>query len=272
MAENNPRRCSAIVSIEGAPVKDPVSIGLKNLATGLRPYVSARIRCMLRDELLASESQMWDAQGLLVFMWDHWNDLFRNELTFVERSLVSELRDFRNRWAHQNQLNERDVYRVLENIERLLTAIRSPEVTAVTVLRRESLGRLWSAECATNEKHERVRKIWPYLICGASACALTAALLRFGEAPWSWMLSLLLFLAMMRVAWLQVKREQRHSHGPRECSRCGRIVYSVDCPYCQPRTTPEPRDEISGTMLRQSGSWPGSRVVDLLSKVETAGK
>jgi hypothetical protein len=35
-------------------------------------------------------------------MWDNWNDVFRNVLGHAERSLVSELRDWRNKWAHQN--------------------------------------------------------------------------------------------------------------------------------------------------------------------------
>ncbi len=100
----------------------------------------------------------------MVFMWDRWNDLFRSELTFVERSLISELRDFRNRWAHQNQLTERDVYRVLDDIERLLTAIGSSGVSSIADLRRESLGRLWSAERGTDEKHQRVKLIWPYIL------------------------------------------------------------------------------------------------------------
>lgn len=61
-----------------------------------------------------------DAQFLLVLMWDHWNQLFRQDLSFVERSLISELRDFRNRWAHQGPMSENDIYRVLDGIERLL--------------------------------------------------------------------------------------------------------------------------------------------------------
>jgi hypothetical protein len=33
-------------------------------------------------------------------MWDQWNVVFRKTLGNAERSLVSELRDARNRWAH----------------------------------------------------------------------------------------------------------------------------------------------------------------------------
>ena len=58
---------------------------------------------MLADKPIAD----WDAAGLLKLMWDTWNDVFRNVLGFAERSLVSELRDWRNKWAHQRALLQR---------------------------------------------------------------------------------------------------------------------------------------------------------------------
>ena len=33
----------------------------------------------------------WDASGLLILMWETWNDVFRLTLGFAERSLVSEI-------------------------------------------------------------------------------------------------------------------------------------------------------------------------------------
>ncbi len=176
-------------------MKDPVSEGLFSLAVGLRPYVVSRVQCVYRDADLAEEVQTWDAQALMVFMWDRWNDLFRNELSFVERSLISELRDFRNRWAHQDYLEESDVYRVLDDIERLLKAVNSAESVVVRALRMECLNRLWMKELGDDARHRRVRLIWPYLLCGASSLAITGAVIYFISAPWSWVLSGLVFLA-----------------------------------------------------------------------------
>ena len=213
-------------------MKDPISKGLVILAKGLRPYVTDRIVSAMRNIEFASEVERWDAQALMIFMWDRWNDLFRGELSFVERSLLSELRDFRNRWAHQDGLEEKDVYRVLDDIERLLIAIHSPEAEVVALLRRESLNRLWTSELGIDEKQRRIRLLWPYLLCGASGVALDMAILTFGPFPWSWLLSLLVMIAMMRLAYVQSTREAQRAPGPHECSHCGRIVYSVDCPYC----------------------------------------
>ena len=55
-------------------MKDPVSEGLFSLAVGLRPYVVSRVNCVYRDGDLAAEILNWDAQSLMVFMWDRWND------------------------------------------------------------------------------------------------------------------------------------------------------------------------------------------------------
>jgi len=223
-------------ALKSFTMKDPVSEGLNLLAVGLRPYVAGRVQAVLRDADLAADITAWDAQSLMIFMWDRWNDLFRNELSFVERSLISELRDFRNRWAHQDGMDEGDVYRVLDDIERLLKAIHSHEIHLVGDLRRESLHRLWLREQGDDRKHRLMRVLWPYLLCACSAAAMSVAVIYFGNAPWSWLLSGLLFLAMMRVAYLQSMREARRSPGPHECSHCGRIIYSVECPYCSPKS------------------------------------
>ena len=55
-----------------------------------------------------------DAAGLLKLIWDNWQLVFRNILGNAERSLVSELRDWRNKWAHQESISSDDVYRVIE--------------------------------------------------------------------------------------------------------------------------------------------------------------
>jgi predicted AAA+ superfamily ATPase len=85
------------------------------------------------------QSAMADAHALLVVMWDHWNEAFKDTLGFTERSLVSELREWRNRWAHQQPFSGDDAYRALDSIVRLLTAISAPEAQEVERQKRELL-------------------------------------------------------------------------------------------------------------------------------------
>ena len=245
---------------QGGPMKDPISEGLYSLAVGLRPYVVSRVQFVYRDADLANEVLTWDAQALMVFMWDRWNDLFRNELSFVERSLISELRDFRNRWAHQDYLEESDVYRVLDDIERLLKAVNSAESVVVRALRMECLNRLWMKELGDDARHRRVRLIWPYLLCGASSFAITCAVTYFISAPWSWVLSGLVFLGLMRIAFLQATRESRRGPGPHECSHCGRIIYTVECPYCYPQQQERSFSDSESVVLKAGGNSSGLRI------------
>ena len=68
-----------------------------------------------------------DAQFLLKVMWDEWQSVFRNVLGQTERTYVSELRDVRNRWAHQDTFSTDDAERALDTMRRLLSAVSAPE-------------------------------------------------------------------------------------------------------------------------------------------------
>jgi predicted AAA+ superfamily ATPase len=73
----------------------------------------------------------WDVAALLKLMWEAWNDVFAKPLGRAERSLVQELRDCRNKWAHQEPFSSRDAERALDSMVRLLTAISAPEADEI---------------------------------------------------------------------------------------------------------------------------------------------
>jgi Swt1-like HEPN len=56
-----------------------------------------------------------------------------------DRSLVSELRDVRNKWAHQKGFSTDDAYRAVDSISRLLTAVAAPEVEQADQMKAEIL-------------------------------------------------------------------------------------------------------------------------------------
>ena len=70
-------------------------------------------------------------------MWEAWNDVFRRTLGHAERSLVSELRDVRNKWAHQEPFSSDDADRALDSAERLLTAVSAPQADEVRKIKME---------------------------------------------------------------------------------------------------------------------------------------
>ncbi len=132
-----------------------VGKALDLLNQGLRPFVEREMRAVhgeswleaaqgnLREDRAPAKkkgkSPHWDAQALLVVMWDQWNLVFKNTLGQAERSLVSELRDIRNKWAHQEAFSTDDAYRALDSIQRLLTAVSAEESSEVERQKQELL-------------------------------------------------------------------------------------------------------------------------------------
>ena len=126
---------------------------MDTLKSGLAPFVSREFINHLKgrsDQVLQQVlgEPVQDAKGdfsnmdtaaLLRVMWESWNEVYRDTLGHAERSLVSELRDIRNRWAHQESFSSDDAYRALDSTHRLLTAVSSPEAGEVENMKMELL-------------------------------------------------------------------------------------------------------------------------------------
>ena len=69
----------------------------------------------------------WDVHKILIVMGNSWHDVFGKRLGFDEKNLVFELRNVRNRWAHQEKFNSSDAFQPLDSMERLLGSISAPE-------------------------------------------------------------------------------------------------------------------------------------------------
>ena len=102
---------------------------LRLLAAGLGPYVSGKMSAAVDagryapDDTQALGEVAGDISVTLRVMAMAWNDVFRDDLGPVERSLVSEIRETRNRWAHQDAFDDDDLDRALDSIGRLLAAV-----------------------------------------------------------------------------------------------------------------------------------------------------
>jgi predicted AAA+ superfamily ATPase len=112
------------------------------------------IRYLGEDRLLAKKAiAEWDTAGLLKLMWEAWNDVFRRTLGPADRSLVSELRDLRNKWAHQETFSGDDAYRAFDSAGRLLAAVSAPQSDEIEKMKMELL-RLRFDEQVRSEKRK----------------------------------------------------------------------------------------------------------------------
>jgi hypothetical protein len=92
------------------------------------------------DRLLANKPlTQWDAAALRKLMWEAWNAVFRKTWGQSERSLVQELREVRNRCAHQHTFSTDDTYRALDSAARLLTAVSAPQADDIEKMKLELL-------------------------------------------------------------------------------------------------------------------------------------
>ena len=148
-----------------------VGKALELLKEGLRPFVEREMKTQhaqlwfeelkasipkAQPNLFGTEAEpRWDVASLLSVMWNQWQLVFRKTLGQAERSLLSELRDVRNRWAHQNPFSGDDTYRALDSAARLLTAVSAPQAADVEKMKMELL-RVRFDEQVRTEKRKSV--------------------------------------------------------------------------------------------------------------------
>ncbi len=146
-----------------------VGKALDFLKEGLRPFIErelkvvngekweSEIKELLNDTRLGTgkSNSLNDVAVLLVIMDRCWGDVFRRVLGKAERSLVNELMDVRNRWAHQEPFSGDDTYRALDSSGRLLTAVSAPQANEVEKAKME-LMRVRFDEQVRSEKRKSI--------------------------------------------------------------------------------------------------------------------
>jgi predicted AAA+ superfamily ATPase len=147
--------------------QDRITKGLNFLRAGLAPYINREFTNYFKNNwdeaverylpdtknLALREINEWEIQPLLKLMWESWNDVFKRTLGFAERSLLSELRELRNNWAHQKAFTSDDTDRALDTISRMLSAISASQADDVNKMKQE-LRRLVYDEQVRSEKRK----------------------------------------------------------------------------------------------------------------------
>lgn len=228
--------------------RERVTHALDALSAGLAPYVEKQLQSVYHDQWrdVVQQSfrddrssnkppeERWDAHSLLTVMWDQWNRAFRGRLDHAERSLVSELREYRNRWAHQVDFNFDDTYRILDSAERLLAAVQAEERGAVTREKADLLRSHFNQEARTAYRKAQInRRKWHdltvYLVCAVSLVFVMTVLM--GGAYWFF--SVFIVVVFGYLAYTRANSPAPAFYGPHECMDCGKVIYGETCPYCE---------------------------------------
>ena len=144
--------------------RERVGLALDLLKEGLTPFVAREFINRYKGGTEQQLSRILGIQGepkraflrmdchaLLKLMALSWNDAFVQTLGRAERSLVGELQEFRNSWAHQEPFSGDDTVRMLDSTQRLLTAVSAKQASEVNQMR-EELQRLRFEEQARSQR------------------------------------------------------------------------------------------------------------------------
>jgi predicted AAA+ superfamily ATPase len=147
--------------------QERIGKAMELLRAGLAPFVEREFKNLHQDQAAEVARRYfsddrgvankpigeWDVAALLRLMWDAWNAVFSRTLGRSERSLVQELRDHRNKWAHQEHFPSDDADRALDSAGRLLSAISAPQAEEVNKMKLE-LRRIIFDEQVRNERRK----------------------------------------------------------------------------------------------------------------------
>lgn len=143
-----------------------VGRALTLLGQGLYPYVEREMQAVYGEGWLTTAKSCLpdhqtskrnpedilreDVSALPTVMSRHWDKVFKKKQGHAERSLLGELIEVRNKWAHQSPFSTDDTYRALDSIVRLLKAVSASEADIVEKQKQEVL-RILSQEQVRQE-------------------------------------------------------------------------------------------------------------------------
>lgn len=147
--------------------QERVGKAMELLRAGLAPFVAREFESQYQTQASEEARRFFgddramgkksiaelDVAALLKLMWEAWNTVFVRTLGRAERSLVQELRDCRNKWAHQEPFSSDDADRALDSMARLLSAVSAPQADDVNKMKLD-LRRLTYDEQVRSEKRK----------------------------------------------------------------------------------------------------------------------
>lgn len=140
---------------------DRIGKGLRILLAGLSPYVKRQLKAVygnnwwsqgvdphvgrmleLKSRLAKAKDddarfELLDIATLLTIVNNVWGDAFQADLGHAGRSYVNELRDVRNKWAHQDAITLDDTHRAFDTMTRLLEMVAAPQRTETLEMARK---------------------------------------------------------------------------------------------------------------------------------------
>lgn len=98
----------------------------------------------------------WDTASLLRVIGEQWEEVFGKILGRSERSYINELREHRNRWAHQMPMGNEETRRMLDTAKLLLRAISAPQADEMELMERELVRIIYEEDERSGQRRKAV--------------------------------------------------------------------------------------------------------------------
>ena len=176
----------------------------------------------------------WDAYLVLMILSDQWHQVFKTKLGPLERSLVSELREFRNSWAHQRPFDFDDTFRVVDSVRRLLTAVSAVQVPEARRHQDDLLRAHIQQALQTDSQEAKTIRARRWRTAIYALCCIILTIQAVVYMGWHSVPVVVGVLVVFTLVLRQSRNPIENKFTVHECKFCGRIIYSEPCPYCQP--------------------------------------
>ena len=145
--------------------------GMELLPEALAPFVEKRLETSLTGHWQVAVVERvrnlrpdqngkiaWDQPALFAAMNVYWDTAFRNVLGKMDRSIVNELSEVRNKLSHNGAFTYDDAERALDSMRRLMDSISAGEASTTLSKMRNTILRTRLTELQRNEERRKTRQ------------------------------------------------------------------------------------------------------------------
>ena len=104
----------------------PTRAAVRRALDQLKPYLASYVTQSLDAARIVRRPERSDIQALIGAMIEHWDAVFARHLSPTVRHYLFELRDIRNRWAHEEPFDEDEARRAVDTARLVAKAIGAP--------------------------------------------------------------------------------------------------------------------------------------------------
>lgn len=215
-------------------MRNPISLALPVLSRALSAEINRRLSSSttVTAACRSDWQQTSSVSAVLDFLKLHSATVFPDACPNAVHRLISEVADTTDTDQPTSSQQERDIYRKLDCMTRLLQTLEVAGCDALAVFRRESIRRLYHSEAreSASTRWQMACCVVTYVLC---ALSVDFAAVMWLAPPVSWLVAGTTTIVFLRLAQLAAAGQTSWLPHARVCPDCGQQTYARQCPACR---------------------------------------